>query len=67
MEWECKWEVDCGLFYESLLRITEDAFESEKFPWKLIWKSRAPPRVVFLMWEVAWEDYLRMAIFQGEI
>ena len=28
------------------------------FPWKCIWRVKAPPRVAFFMWTVAWDRIL---------
>ncbi|XP_038692258.1 uncharacterized protein LOC119990425 [Tripterygium wilfordii] len=46
-------------FYNELLK-DKLHLGNSGFPWRWIWKSKAPPRVTFFCWEVVWGRILTM-------
>jgi hypothetical protein len=45
--------VDAKSFYHAI-----DGFRSVPFPWKAIWRVKAPRRVSFFVWSAAWGKIL---------
>uniref|UniRef100_A0A2N9HU94 Reverse transcriptase zinc-binding domain-containing protein n=1 Tax=Fagus sylvatica TaxID=28930 RepID=A0A2N9HU94_FAGSY len=55
LRWKCRKAgvFDSRSFYEVL-----NDRPGVVFPWKSIWKAKAPPRVAFFIWSMAWGKIL---------
>ena len=53
MDFEEQWKFDIRFYYNALRD-----FSSITFPWKGIWGVKAPRRVSFFVWTVAWNKIL---------
>ena len=53
MDFEEQWKFDIRFYYNALRDIS-----SITFPWKGIWGVKAPRRVSFFVWIVAWNKIL---------